>query len=76
MPEPSVAFPYRNPTFERPIDPREKIPVILRHFLKACGTYFRLNEVTVAVTTSGARRTSPQRQIIELINWEDGNFLE
>ena len=52
MPEPSVAFPYRNPTFERPIDPREKIPVILRHFLKACGTYFRLHEVTVAVTTS------------------------
>ena len=68
MPEPSVAFPYRNPTFERPIDPREKIPVILRHFLKACGTNPHLRGYLCRYQVRAARRTSAHRPVIQLIN--------
>jgi len=39
VPEPPVATQRGKTTFERPIDPREKISVILRHFLKACVTF-------------------------------------
>ncbi len=69
MPEPSVAFPRGKTTFERPIDPREKIPAILRHSSESLRYLFRSLLVTAIVAKSKwLVERLPRAPITELVD--------